>query len=304
MRNKATAQQAHFDQQQVSKNETMMSSFSRLLSVVSSNQEKYGDFLLPSEQSLLGIHASRVLVFQIKAPQAETGSNTTLSSSCVAASAPAPSGRRLITPTNIDDVSSTNSSEEHPSASLRLMVPKLPIAEWKYFKISNDAAATTDQHLTSNAADQRVLTTHHQCDRAISTSRNQRVLRQTQQCERNKVSSKATDPFAASKNPSKKPRRRYTDRKYRKPQTQFSYNSVRQGAADKDSTVLLATQEAQLCFTSNKRDGKVPLTTNAARPVEMIHPKTERRERLFQSCSEAAQLAHINRTKMSRSKSM
>lgn len=48
----------------------------------------------------------------------------------------------------------------------------------------------------------------------------------------------------------------------------------------------------------------VPLTTNKPREVEMIHPETGLRERLFESCSAAARVTNINRTKISRSKSL
>ena len=52
-------------------------------------------------------------------------------------------------------------------------------------------------------------------------------------------------------------------------------------------------------FTS-KKDGRVALTTNTPREVEAINPVTNLRVHLFNSCSDAARITGINRTKMSR----
>ena len=52
-------------------------------------------------------------------------------------------------------------------------------------------------------------------------------------------------------------------------------------------------------FTS-KKDGRVALTTNTPREVEAINPVTNLRVHLFNSCTDAARITGINRTKMSR----
>ena len=59
------------------------------------------------------------------------------------------------------------------------------------------------------------------------------------------------------------------------------------------------TSGEELHFTS-KKDGRVALTTNTPREVEAVDPKTNVRVHLFNSCSDAARLTSINRTKMSR----
>ena len=55
----------------------------------------------------------------------------------------------------------------------------------------------------------------------------------------------------------------------------------------------------ELPFTS-KKDGRVALTTNTPREVEAVDPGTNVRIHLFNSCSDAARMTGINRTKMSR----
>ena len=50
----------------------------------------------------------------------------------------------------------------------------------------------------------------------------------------------------------------------------------------------------------SKKDGRVPLTTNTPREVEAVDPKTNVRIHLFDSCSDAARITGINRSKMSR----
>ena len=50
----------------------------------------------------------------------------------------------------------------------------------------------------------------------------------------------------------------------------------------------------------SKKDGRVPLTTNTPREVEAVDPKTNVRIHLFDSCSDAARITRINRSKMSR----
>ena len=59
------------------------------------------------------------------------------------------------------------------------------------------------------------------------------------------------------------------------------------------------TSGEELHFTSMK-DGRVALTTNTPREVEEVDPKTNVRVHLFNSCSDAARLTSINRTKLSR----
>lgn len=89
------------------------------------------------------------------------------------------------------------------------------------------------------------------------------------------------------------PRRRYADKKHRKPQRAFFVDI--QGGMELEDT---------WCDDGANHALDVPLTTNKPREVEMIHPETGLRERLFESCSAAARLTNINRTKMSRSKSL
>jgi hypothetical protein len=90
-------------------------------------------------------------------------------------------------------------------------------------------------------------------------------------------------------------RRRYADRKHRKPQRAFSVDIL--GNMELDDT------KDSWWDNDAIRALDVPLTTNKPREVEMINPETGLRERLFESCSAAARLTNINRTKMSRSKS-
>jgi hypothetical protein len=90
-------------------------------------------------------------------------------------------------------------------------------------------------------------------------------------------------------------RRRYADRKHRKPQSAFSVDIP--GGMELDDT------KNTWCEDNAIQALDVPLTTNKPREVEMINPETGLRERLFESCSAAARLTNINRTKMSRSKS-
>ena len=59
------------------------------------------------------------------------------------------------------------------------------------------------------------------------------------------------------------------------------------------------TSGEELHFTS-KKDGRVALTTNTPREVEAVDPNTNVRIHLFNSCSDAARITGINRTKMSR----
>lgn len=87
-------------------------------------------------------------------------------------------------------------------------------------------------------------------------------------------------------------RRKYADRKHRKPQRPFSVDSVGKEHDKKDNNWN---------YDNNIRLD-MPLTTNKPREVEMINPKSGIRERLFESCSAAARSTNINRTKMSRSK--
>ena len=51
---------------------------------------------------------------------------------------------------------------------------------------------------------------------------------------------------------------------------------------------------------SSENSSRIPMTTNAPREVEMLNPTTRERVRLFTSCSEAARIIGINRTKLSR----
>ena len=51
-----------------------------------------------------------------------------------------------------------------------------------------------------------------------------------------------------------------------------------------------------------KNNGQVRLTTNKAREVEALDPITKRRMHLYASCSEAARIIKVNRTRVSRSK--
>jgi hypothetical protein len=52
-----------------------------------------------------------------------------------------------------------------------------------------------------------------------------------------------------------------------------------------------------------RKDGRIRLTTNIPRQVEAVNPVTKERMQSFASCSEAARVMDINRTRMSRSKS-
>lgn len=54
----------------------------------------------------------------------------------------------------------------------------------------------------------------------------------------------------------------------------------------------------------SKRDGRVRLTTNLPRKVEALDPLTGLRAHLYASCSEASRVMSVNRTRMSRSKSI
>jgi len=90
-------------------------------------------------------------------------------------------------------------------------------------------------------------------------------------------------------------RRRYADRKHRKPQSAFSVDIP--GGMELDDT------NNTWCEDNAIQALDVPLTTNKPREVEMLNTETGLRERLFESCSAAARLTNINRTKMSRSKS-
>jgi hypothetical protein len=87
-------------------------------------------------------------------------------------------------------------------------------------------------------------------------------------------------------------KRKYADRKHRRPQRPFSIDSVGKEHVKKDNN----------WDYDNNISLDIPLTTNKPREVEMINPKSGIRERLFESCSAAARSTNINRTKMSRSK--
>ena len=87
-------------------------------------------------------------------------------------------------------------------------------------------------------------------------------------------------------------RRKYADRKHRKPQRAFFCDVV----------ICSENEKENNAHSSNRKQDVIPLTTNKPREVEMINSKSGIRERLFASCSAAARLTNINRTKMSRSK--
>ena len=63
---------------------------------------------------------------------------------------------------------------------------------------------------------------------------------------------------------------------------------------------MTTTKGADIAGAYTEKDGRVPLTTNAPRVVEAVDPETNVRIHLFDSCSDAARITSINRSRMSR----
>jgi hypothetical protein len=76
--------------------------------------------------------------------------------------------------------------------------------------------------------------------------------------------------------------------RHRQPQKRFSIDMKSTGVEDS--------------LFGAKNNGQVRLTTNKAREVEALDPVTRRRIHLYASCSEAARIIKVNRTRVSRSK--